>query len=152
MPGGDTGAEGAPALAYDTSVWVEYLKRTESDADLHLAAHLEADRPVLIPEIVRMELLQHPTDELGLLRRTRLLDSFPVLGLEPLVDSDRAAAIQRECRLRGTPVRNLLDCLIAAIALRLDVPVAHRDRDFEQIARLTGLRTVDLSGPRASSS
>ena len=152
MSGGDTGTGRPLALAYDTSVWVEYLTRTGSTADLHLTAQLEADRPVLVPEIVRMELLQHPTDELGTLRRTRLLDSFPLLALEPVVDTDRAAGIQHRCRLLGTPVRNLLDCLIAASALRLDVPVAHRDRDFEVIPDITGLRTVDLSAPRASSS
>lgn len=152
MSAGEAETDPPPALAYDTSVWVEYLRATGSPAHLHLRDHLEADRPVHLPEIVRMELLQHPADELGILRRTRLLDSFPLLGLEPLVDTDRAAGIQRECRRRGTPVRNLLDCLIAAIALRLDVPVAHRDRDFELIARVTGLKTVDLSAPRASSS
>lgn len=146
MPAGDV-VERPRALIYDTSVWVEYLRATGSRSHLHLRDHLDADRPVLVPEIVRMELLQHPTDELGLLRRTRLLDSFPLLALEPVIDTDRAAAIQRECRSRGKSVRNLLDCLIAAIALRQDLAVAHRDRDFELIAQVAGLQTVNLLDP-----
>ena len=38
----------------------------------------------------------------------------------------------------------MIDCLVAAMALRLDVAVAHRDRDFETIAVHCGLRTESL--------
>jgi predicted nucleic acid-binding protein len=38
----------------------------------------------------------------------------------------------------------MTDCLVAAMALRLDVPVAHRDRDFEVIAAHCGLQTLSL--------
>ncbi|MEO3935436.1 PIN domain-containing protein [Dermatophilaceae bacterium Soc4.6] len=36
------------------------------------------------------------------------------------------------------------DCLIAAVALRRGIPLAHRDRDDEYIAAATGLAVVDL--------
>lgn len=38
------------------------------------------------------------------------------------------------------------DCLIAAVALRLGLPVLHRDRAFEVLARHCGLQTVSLLG------
>ena len=41
-------------------------------------------------------------------------------------------------------MRSLIDCQIAALALRLDAPVAHRDHDYEVIAAHCGLRTVPL--------
>lgn len=41
--------------------------------------------------------------------------------------------------------RSVNDCLIAAIALRGDATLAHRDRDFEDIPA-TGLLTLDLRG------
>lgn len=41
-------------------------------------------------------------------------------------------------------MRNLGDCQIAAVALRLELPVMHRDRDFDTLARHCGLATISL--------
>lgn len=51
-----------------------------------------------------------------------------------------AARVHRACRRNGETVRNLLDCLIAAVAIRAGVPLIHADRDFETIARHSPLR------------
>ena len=56
-------------------------------------------------------------------------------------DYDRAAELYRRCRLRGETVRKLIDCLIAAVAIRTGIPVLHNDRDFDVLARHTELRT-----------
>ena len=64
----------------------------------------------------------------------------------PLVNSMRAVSLHRTCRKSGRTVGKLGDCQIAALALRLDVPVLHRDRDFETLAAYAGLRTVSLLG------
>jgi predicted nucleic acid-binding protein len=53
-----------------------------------------------------------------------------------------AAEIYRLGRRKGLTIRSSTDCLIAAIALDQKVPVWHRDRDFEQIAKFTALETV----------
>jgi len=37
----------------------------------------------------------------------------------------------RQYRVRGETVRKLMDCLIAAIAIRVDAPVLHRDVYFD---------------------
>jgi predicted nucleic acid-binding protein len=37
-------------------------------------------------------------------------------------------------------VRSLLDCLIAAIAIRHDATLVHRDRDFDTLAAVSPLR------------
>ena len=41
-------------------------------------------------------------------------------------------------------VRKLIDCLIAATAIRTGVPVLHSDTDFDRLARHTSLR-VEIS-------
>jgi predicted nucleic acid-binding protein len=51
-----------------------------------------------------------------------------------------AAEIFREGRRKGHPVRSTTDCLIAAIAIDNGVPLWHRDRDFDAIAKYTPLR------------
>lgn len=73
-----------------------------------------------------------------------MLESLDVAPTVPLQDSLRAAALQRLCRRAGQTVRSLGDCLIAAVALRLDLPVMHCDRDFEVLAKHAGLRIVSL--------
>ena len=51
-----------------------------------------------------------------------------------------AVALYRSARRRGLTVRSSVDCLIAACALRHDLEILHRDRDFGALARVSGLR------------
>ncbi|MCC6367179.1 MAG: PIN domain-containing protein [Bryobacterales bacterium] len=53
-----------------------------------------------------------------------------------------AADIYGRGRQRGLTIRSSVDCLIAAIAIENRVPVWHRDRDFDAIARYTGLEVT----------
>jgi len=69
----------------------------------------------------------------GLLARTALIETEPG-------DYDSAAALYRACRVRGVTIRSIVDCLIAAHAIRIDVPVLHADADFDTLARHTDLR------------
>lgn len=133
-------------MIVDTSVWIEYLKIGSSPAGDHLERLIRAGDRILVPETVLMELLSGTTSESVAQERHRMLESFVIVTTVPLADSTRAASLQRTCRKSGRTVRNLGDCQIAAVALRLDVPVLHRDRDFETLAACTGLRTVSLLG------
>jgi predicted nucleic acid-binding protein len=56
------------------------------------------------------------------------------------MDYEEAAALFRVCRHRGEHVRKLIDCLIAAVAIRADIPLLHTDADYEVLARHTALR------------
>jgi len=60
----------------------------------------------------------------------------------PLALFRSAAEIYRLGRVKGHTIRSSIDCLIAAVAIENDVPVWHKDRDFDLIARYTGLRTT----------
>lgn len=131
-------------MIVDTSVWIEYLRRANDGASERLAALIADHSRLVVPETVMMELLSGPTDEHVANERRRMLEAFEVVAFAPIVDSVRAAGLQRACRRAGETVRNLGDCQIAAVAFRLDVAVMHRDRDFEVLARHTGLRTVAL--------
>jgi predicted nucleic acid-binding protein len=52
---------------------------------------------------------------------------------------EAAAALHRTCRRNGETVRKLVDCIIAAQAIRAEVPVLHADADFDILARHTPL-------------
>lgn len=134
----------AAAVVVDTSAWIEFLQATGSPAHLRLLEAIEGEVPIVVPEVVRMELLIGGTSEEWAARRRRMLDAFDVEPALLLEDSEQAAAIHRACRRGGDTVRNLIDCQVAATAIRLGLPVLHRDRDFDLIARHTRLGVVDL--------
>jgi len=72
-------------------------------------------------------------------RRAHLM-ALPFMPVEGLSDFEAAAEIYRRCRTGGQTVRSLIDCLIAAVAIREDVALLHNDAAFDVIARHTELR------------
>jgi len=86
-----------------------------------------------------MELLAGARDETHAIALERLLATAITVPTKPS-HYQQAAAIYRACRRGGTTPRQMIDCLIAAIALDADVPVLHSDRDFDTLARYCGLR------------
>jgi predicted nucleic acid-binding protein len=71
----------------------------------------------------------------------RLLRRCELVPVEP-ADYEAAAGLSRACRHHGETVRNLVDCLIAAVALRAGVALLHADADFDAIARTTPLKVA----------
>ena len=92
---------------------------------------------------IRMEVLAGARDESHLNDLRRLLARASVIDLMS-GDYDDAAAIYRTCRRRGETVRKLIDCLIAAIAIRAGIPVLQADSDFVVLARHTPLQLAEV--------
>lgn len=129
----------------DTSVWIDFLRRpgdSGSPALRELIRHSE----VATSEPIEMELLMGPTDELSVRRIERVLDSVTQLGVDRTLDFRAAATIFRAVRRNGRTIRSKVDCLIAAVAIRHDVVLLHKDADFEAIGEVTGLRHRSLLG------
>jgi predicted nucleic acid-binding protein len=124
-------------ILIDSSGWIEFLRDTGSpicdEVDRLLAAHIAICDPV------RMEILAGARDEAHLRQLRGLLARAAVLPTGS-ADYESAAALHRACRRRGETVRKLIDCLIAAIAVREGVPVLHADADFDVLARHTALQ------------
>lgn len=124
-------------ILVDSSAWIEFLRDTGSAVCVRVDELVAADIAVCDP--IRMEVLagarseSHLRDLRGLLARASLVPTFPI-------DYEDAAALYRTCRRSGNTVRRLIDCLIAAIAIRTDLPVLHADADFDVLARHTPLR------------
>ena len=134
-------------ILVDTSVWVDYLRGSDTVATTRLR-ELLATRPseVVTCEPVAMELLAGAGDDLAVARLERLTTGLPSVTLDPRLDFRAAATLLRQARRRGETVRSLVDCLIAAVALRHDVTVMHKDRDFDVLAPLVGLHVVSCRG------
>ena len=124
-------------ILVDTSAWIEFLRGTGSPACFRVEDVLQFEIAVCDP--IRMEILAGARDEMHLQDLRRLLARAIVLPTGP-ADYDAASALFRLCRSRGETVRRLIDCLIAAVAIRADAPLLHLDRDFEVLARHSALR------------
>lgn len=132
----------------DTSVWVEYDRATGSVADLRLKTLIAADGPVAVTEPIVMEVLAGavgPEREADL---RRLLHRFAFLGFDAAADFDGAARIYRRCREQGITPRGLVDCMVAAVALRNGASLLAHDADLDRVARVVGI-TMDRASLRA---
>jgi predicted nucleic acid-binding protein len=121
----------------DTSVWIEVFRARHP---LDLTAMVDFDEIVTCLPIIQ-EVLQGFRDE-GVYRRAR--DAMFAL---PLVESpleaslfSEAVDLYRSARRNGLTIRSSVDCLIASCAIRHDLEVLHRDRDYAAISRVSALR------------
>lgn len=121
----------------DTSVWVEAFRRP---------ARLDIERLVDFDEIVTclpvvQEVLQGFADDRAFELARRAMLALPIVEAPLRADVvEHAVGLYRAARRSGLTVRSGVDCLIAACALRHDLEVLHRDRDFEALARVSALR------------
>ncbi len=121
----------------DTSAWIEFLRDTGSPICKRVDELLE--KQIAICEPIRMEILAGARDEKHLNDLRRLIARATLLPTKS-VDYEEAASLFRICRRRGETVRKLIDCLIAAIAIRSSVPMLHSDADFDVLCRHTALQ------------
>lgn len=121
-------------ILVDTSAWIDFGRATGSDADMRLTALLRDEHPVAATEPVLMELLSGARGETGREQVRRLLSSVEWLSVDSRSDFEAAAKIYSDCRVAGITPRGLIDCLIAAVALRTGSSILSSDRDFEAMA------------------
>jgi len=130
-------APGAALILVHTSIWAEVFRKPRR---LDLEAVLDFDDVVTCLPVIQ-EVLQGFRDETAFRLARDSLRALPIvespLGLPVFED---AASLYRLARRAGLTIRSSTDCLIAACALRNDLDVVHRDRDFETLARVAPLR------------
>jgi predicted nucleic acid-binding protein len=129
-------------LLADTSAWIEFLRGTGSPQGRRLRQAI-GEREVVVIDPVLLEVSAGAARHAAM-RTQRLLEAQHHEPLAPKLDWLDAAVIYRELRWRGVTVRSQIDTLIAAVAIRLELPVLHRDRDFPSIAAHTPLELVEL--------
>jgi predicted nucleic acid-binding protein len=127
-------------ILVDTSAWIELLRGTGHPAHTTLRHHLERRAALATTEPVVMELLAGARSAPERARLRARLTALPLLSVQGLADFEAAADLYRACQGRGATVRKLIDCLIAAVAIREHSTVLHNDRDFDVLARHTPLR------------
>jgi predicted nucleic acid-binding protein len=126
-------------ILVDTSAWVEFDRATGSAVDRRVTDLIASDGPIAVTEPVVMEVLAGARSEARERDLRRLLSRFALVRFDPVADFDGAARVYRRCRARGVSPRGLVDCMIAAVALRAEAALLAWDRDLEAVASVLGL-------------
>jgi predicted nucleic acid-binding protein len=124
-------------ILVDTSVWIETFRARRP---LDLESLLDFDDIVTCLPVVQ-EVLQGFRDEAAFRRAREAMFSLPIVE-SPLAEDvfSQAVDLYRGARRGGLTVRSSVDCLIAACAIRHDLEVLHRNRDYAALAEMSPLR------------
>ena len=133
----------------DSSAWIEFLRATGSPAHQAMRELVRRPSSLVTTEPVVMEILVGVRGDAQVAKHRALLLDLRLLPIGGLAGFEEAAWIARRCRSAGETIRSLVDCLVAVPALRAGASVLHMDRDFEVIARHTGLRVEPVPSDRS---
>jgi len=126
-------------ILVDTSAWVEFDRATGSSTDARLTELIASGAEVAVTQPVVMEVVAEARDARRAADLRRLMDRFPLLRFDAGVDFDGAARIYRRCRGAGVTPRGMVDCMIAAVALRHDAGLLAVDIDLHRVAGVMGI-------------
>jgi len=126
-------------ILVDTSAWIEFLRATGSAEHRTLRGLIETGEALATTDPVVMEVLAGARDDAHLGRLRRFVLAFEHFPVEGLADFEGAAEVYGRCRRSGVTPRSLTYCLVAQVALREEVPLLARHRDFRAIARIAGV-------------
>jgi hypothetical protein len=125
-------------ILVDSSVWIARLKGQETAATVRLQT-LVAHEPVLIGDLILLEILQGARDEAHAARIERDLRRYPIV---PLLDADLASRAARNYRLLrriGVTLRKTADLIIGTYCIERRHTLLHDDRDFDAMEQHLGL-------------
>jgi predicted nucleic acid-binding protein len=129
-------------ILVDTSIWVEVFRKP-SRVQLEDVGDLK-EIVTCLPVV--QEVLQGFREEWAYRVARKALLALPIaeapLRIEVFLE---AAELFRSARRAGLTVRSGVDCLIAACALRNGLTVAHCDRDFDLLARVSPLAVRSIA-------
>ncbi|MEM7594448.1 MAG: PIN domain-containing protein [Cyanobacteria bacterium P01_A01_bin.83] len=126
-------------LLIDTSVWIEVL-RDKSKVKASKLKTIVSNQNYYLPIFTKMELLQGCKDEAEWNKLSLYLDNQNYFNPDYNSIWKNTARLYFELRRKGITIRSNIDCAIAIMAIKNNLILYHRDRDFEAIARHTVLK------------
>ena len=128
-------------ILVDASVWIAHLRghRTEATAKLEAAAMRE---PLLIGDLILLEILQGARNEAHALRILRGLRSYAIVQLLDAELAPHAARNYRKLRELGITIRKTADLIIGTFCIQHRHSLLHDDRDFAPMERHLELKVV----------
>ncbi len=127
----------------DSSVLIAQLRNEDTRAVGVLRGLDLAKTPILVPDLVVMDVLRGARDERTARRIQADLRRFRVAEIGGPDAALHAAGLYRQLRALGITIRSSVDVLIGAFCLREDHTLLHQDRhDFAPMQQHLGLRCL----------
>lgn len=125
-------------ILVDSSVWIAHLRglRTPATSKLEVVA---AREPLLVGDLILLEVLQGARDEAHAARIERALRQFVLVPLLDAGLASRAAGNYRRLRELGVTVRKTADLIIGTFCIEHRHALLHDDRDFAPMEEHLGL-------------
>jgi predicted nucleic acid-binding protein len=127
-------------IVVDTTVWIDFFNGRNERYVERLAMMIQADVGIALTDVTLTEVLQGIRDEAQVRLFDDRLTAFDVLRLESLDDFHRAAQLYRAARRHGVTIRRTIDCLIASVCIREQLPIMHNDAEFDRLAEHSELQ------------
>lgn len=128
-------------ILVDSSVWIAQLRGQQTAATARLEA-AAAREPLLVGDLVLLELLQGARDDAHAARMERGLRQFPMVRLLDENLAVRAAGHYRKLRERGITIRKTADLIIGTYCIEHRCRLLHDDRDFTPMVEHLGLEVA----------
>lgn len=128
-------------ILVDTSVFINYLRKSDNEKTEQFNEILDKGIPFGINYFIYQELLQGCRTERDYKKLKTYLDVQKFYevkkGRESYAD---AARIYSKLRKKGITVRSTIDCLIAQMVMEHELYLLHDDTDFDRIAEFFPLK------------
>ena len=128
-------------ILVDSSVWIDYFNGVVCAETERLDALLGQDN-ILMGDIILAEVLQGFASDTEFKRAQNLLALLPfreMLGREVALQTARNYRLLRK---QGLTVRKTMDVMIGTFCILNNIPLLHKDRDFEPMEKWLGLVAV----------
>jgi len=129
-------------ILVDTSIWIAAFRKRNA---FRIEDDVEFDEITTCLPVIQ-EVLQGFREERAYRTARDAMIALPIVE-SPMEESlfIEAAELYRSARRQGLTIRSSVDCLIAACALRHDMPVLHKNRDYELLSGIAPLRVRTIS-------
>lgn len=128
-------------ILVDSSVWITHLRGRDTAATAKLRA-VAATEPLLIGDLILLEILQGARDDLHAARIERDLRRYAMVSLLDAGLAVRAAHNYRKLRSLGVTIRKTANIIIGTFCIERDHTLLHDDRDFGIMEKYLGLKTM----------
>ncbi|MGH6799339.1 MAG: type II toxin-antitoxin system VapC family toxin [Roseiarcus sp.] len=125
-------------MLVDSSVWIAHLRGLWTPATAKLEASAGRE-PILVGDLILLEVLQGARDEPHAARIERGLRRFDVVRLLDADLAPRAARNYRTLRDMGITIRKTADIIIGTFCIERRCSLLHDDRDFAPMEEHLGL-------------
>jgi predicted nucleic acid-binding protein len=128
-------------ILVDSSVWIAHLRGRNTAATTKLQAAAVRE-PLLVGDIILLEILQGARDDLHAARIERDLRRYAVVALLDDALAVSAARNYRKLRNLGVTIRKTADIIIGTFCIEHGHVLLHDDHDFAPMEKYLGLKAL----------